>query len=394
MTSINKRQHNKTRLLRMVKGFIPALLMLFVPKKKKRIIFSSDHNIAFKHSSKYLFEYFLKHHQDFEIKFVINSDEYRKKLTMEYGDYFIRSNTLSGHFYVLMAKTWVVSSFETPVGGVLLNIGRKVHHLSHGSPLKNIGLMENSCGKLKKTYYWLIRKNFSYFYSCADIFTPIWVKCLGVNVEDVVIQPLARNELILQPQKELFKSITTKMPHGRHVLYAPTWRPFSDTKLFNFDDFSVARLTECLENNQINIHLRLHPNFSDKIPPELLVSPRIRILGNNDVHDINSILGEFDAVITDYSSIYIDFILTLKPVMFLPYDYSAYNENVGFAIDFQKYTPGPKPASYDKFENELTALLEDRGYYLSERKRVNDELNTIKLEPSKSNADFIISKII
>lgn len=391
--NINRNHHNKTRFIRLLTGLLPSLLMMFMPKNKDRIIFSSDHNIAYKHSSKFLFEYFLEHHQNYDIKFVINDQQKRDKLIKRLGPHFIQTNSFFGMLYALQAKTWIISSLETPVGGVLLNVNRIVHHLSHGSPLKNIGLLEHYQSPLKRLYYFTIRQNFTYFYSSAAIFNEVWAKCLGVSRERVIEQPQARHDLINCPRKQPFKKIIAQVPPGKHVLYAPTWRPFASTKLFFFDDFDYQQLTTFLDNQNINLHIRLHPNFAQQIDSRICRHPRINLLSSHVIHDISLVLGSFDLVITDYSSIYIDFLQTLKPIIFLPYDLQRYKAKVGFAISFSEFTPGPKPNNQADFQKEMQQLLNDKTYYYNNRQRVNAVMNKFHHQHAKTNAEFILNTL-
>ena len=62
--------------------------------------------------------------------------------------------------------------------------------------------------------------------------------------------------------------------------------------------------------------VKLHRNdYSNIITEE---HSNIHVLENNsDVYPLFSII---DLLITDYSSIYFDFLLTKKPVLFFPYD--------------------------------------------------------------------------
>lgn len=390
---MNKDRYNKIRLKLILKGLIPSFLCYLLPRKKNRIIFSSDHNRAYKHSSKFLFEYFIKEYPDLDVKFVINDEDLRVKLNNTIGNYFIESNSYKSIFYILMAKSWVVSSLETPVGGLFLNFRRNVYHLGHGAPLKNIGLTEKYTNVNKVIYYAIIRNNFSYFFSTSELFIDAWSRCLGVNRKKIEIMGQSRNDALFNYDSNLCDKINTLTPKGRNILYAPTWRPFSETEIFPFKDRDIKKLDKFLNDNNFNIFLRIHPNFESDLPKEVLSSNRIVVLSSNIVSEINDVLGYFDAVISDYSSIYIDFLLTKKPVLFLPYDIEKYEEKIGFTIPFEENTPGPKPDSQIKFQNEISNLLSDPDYYLEERELVCKRLNKYTYNNCKYNAEFILERL-
>lgn len=357
-----------SRFLHLLIGFIPATLMLFFPKNKKLIIFNSEFNECFNHNSKYLFLYFLTQRNDFSVKFVVNDSALRVNLIEEFGDYFISTNTIKNIFFVLSARTWVTSSLETPVGGFFLSHGRNVIHLGHGAPIKNIGLGEKYNSPFKKVYYALQRTNFTHFFSTSEVFDNAWSECLGLPLDKVIRSPQARNELISLPA---IKS------DCKSILYAPTWRPFSDTVLFPFEDFCLVSLQSYLEKENIVIYLRLHPNFESEASAYSGYK-NIQLLGKAQVPDINEKLHQFDLLITDYSSIYIDFLLTGSAVLFLPYDLDDYRSSVGFTLDYSSYTPGPKPCSFIEFLDEIGLLVNNKDYFKKERVRVNELLNPIK----------------
>ncbi len=186
--------------------------------------------------------------------------------------------------------------------------------------------------------------------------------------------PQARCDELSTPSLEL---IETHFSRSRYnILYAPTWRPSTETKLFPFDDFDFAKLDSFLKDRGIKIHLRLHPNFESKISESLVKLDSISLISSNCVKDINQLLGAFDLLITDYSSIYVDFLLTEKPLIFLPYDLEEYNRVVGFSIDYEKLSPGPKPKTMTQFLDDLDALLQSPEYYLAERRACNQILNS------------------
>jgi len=392
---MNKDKYVTLRLIFFLKGIFPSLFFLLIPKVKERIIFSSEFNSTYKQNSRFLFEYFINKHPEKEIKFVINDEILRKDLSEKVGHYFIESGTLAGMFYVLRAKTWIVSSLETPVGGIFLSVGRHVYHLGHGSPLKSIGLLEKYTNFKKKIYLKLIRFNFSYFFSTSELFRSTWSGFIGVKPNQVVIMGQARNDALYEPNQALVKKIINKASSSKSILYAPTWRPFCKVRLFPFESFDFFRLSDFLEENNINIFLRLHPNFEDAIPKKFANSTRISTIFSSEVSEINDILGSFDLLITDYSSIYIDYLVTHKPILFLPYDYSEYKEKIGFTIPYDEYTPGPKPKSQVEFESELKKLLFNINYYKKERISANSLLNSLGNGKGscEQNACFILEKL-
>jgi len=390
---MNKDRYVILRLKLLLKGILPSLCFLFIPKLKTRIIFSSEFNLTYKHNSKFLFEYFINKYPEKEIKFVINDQALREELSATVGHYFIESETLAGMFYVLRAKTWIVSSLETPVGGMFLSTGRYVYHLGHGAPIKSIGLLEKYTNLKKKIYLKLMRFNFSYFFSTSELFRSTWSGFIGVKPNKVVIMGQARNDVLHEPNQSLVKKLINKPSPCKNVLYAPTWRTFCETKLFPFEGVDFFRLSNFLEENNINIFLRLHPNFEASIPNEVTNITRVSTLFSSEVAEINDVLGAFDLLITDYSSIYVDYLVTHKPILFLPYDYEEYKEEIGFTIPYNEYTPGPKPKTQAEFESELKKLLFSSLYYKEERISANKMLNYLDGSNCEQNADFILKQL-
>ncbi len=371
----------------MVKGLLPSFISLFLNRKSNRIVFNSEFNENFNHCSKHLFLYFINKHKHLECKFLINNEELKNELSLKYGDYFITSKGFKNTLYILRASTWVTSSLETPIGGLFLSFRRNVFHLGHGAPLKAIGLGESYVNPFKSIYYRLIRTNFTYFVSTSEVFDSAWRKCLNLNERRILRGAQCRNDLILNPD---VKALDLLNPNKRTtVIYAPTWRPFCDTKLFPFDDFEYSELNDFLIKNQIQLFLRLHPNFQMALPEELLNMDNIALLSKDKVEDINTILGGFDLLITDYSSIYIDYLNAFKPILFLPYDFDEYNRKIGFSIDYERYTPGPKPCTSDEFFYEIMKLLEDKNYYGRQRENVHLLLNSTTKRHTEKTANLI-----
>jgi CDP-glycerol glycerophosphotransferase (TagB/SpsB family) len=86
-------------------------------------------------------------------------------------------------------------------------------------------------------------------------------------------------------------------------------------------------------------------------------------------------LPRLDALITDYSSIYFDYLLLDRPVLFFPYDLERYREDErGFYFEYEEVTPGPKARTFDELVSRICELLDgyerERAAWRPERDRV------------------------
>ena len=73
------------------------------------------------------------------------------------------------------------------------------------------------------------------------------------------------------------------------------------------------------------------------------------------VEDIQDLLIHTDIMITDYSSTFIDFCLTGKPIIFYPYDYDEYSSKYLVHYDYFTELPGP----FARTEDELFECIKD-----------------------------------
>ncbi|MFZ7987378.1 CDP-glycerol glycerophosphotransferase family protein [Fusobacterium watanabei] len=368
----NSNKYIYIRLINFVRGFLFSFIYIFIKKNKKRIIFTSTGNIKYDHNSKYLFEYFLKCFSNFEVKYVINEPSLKVSLEKELGDYFIETNSIQGMLYSLKAYTWITSSLELPVGGIFQRINRLVIHLGHGTPLKNIGFLEKNISVLKKIYYTFIKNNFSYVLSTSHDFDKIMSKFLNIPLKRIFTNGQPRLDSIFEKKEDILKRVFKIEKNMKNILYAPTWRKDSEAELFPFTDFNEKEIENFLEDNKINIFLRVHPDFETEIDEKLLKIKGIYVLNSKVVKDISEYLSCFDLLITDYSSIFIDYLLLDKPILFLPYDFEKYNKEIGFTVNYMTHTPGPKSYSFENFKNEIMKLLNNNEYFFKDR--INDKV--------------------
>ena len=95
--------------------------------------------------------------------------------------------------------------------------------------------------------------------------------------------------------------------------------------------------------------------------------------------ELYSILGVSDALITDFSSVYFDYLLVNKPIAFELADKKAYENGRGFLVENPlDYMPGHKIYNVDDFLKFITDLVNDNDIYKNERDILCDKIHKYK----------------
>ncbi len=374
------------------------LQILIKKLKNERIIFNSSFNENYNFNSKYLFEYFIKSKEileNYEIKFVINDDEKRKKLNNSIGNFFIEGKSLKGMKYILESKTWISSTIDPPLLTFFKNKERFFYHLGHGVPLKKIILAEENTTLIQKLNRKLRIKNITHALATSKILKPKIFQAFGSNDKvKIVINGQPRNDKLFEVSElKITDFIEVENEDDKLILYSPTWRPYGETKIFPFPDVSLDKISSFLEENKLILCIREHPYYKVEFPKGIERIKRIQHLNSDKITDIMPYLNQFSGLITDYSSIYLDFLLLELPMLFINSDVEVYEKEVGFFLDYNDFAPGPKVKTQEEFLNELDKLIIDNTYFLKERKLVNKKINAYKTDNCESNCNYILSKI-
>lgn len=340
-------------------------------------LFSSTDNSHYNYNSRYLFEYVKENLPEITPLFVINDPELRNSLSSKYGkQYFIETESIQGIRQALSAGVWFTSA-GLPAYGTGLHKKRLIINLWHGVPLKKIALLDPNLKKAARIYF---KKIFSENYTCilttSHELIPLMARSFAVSEDKIKVWGQPRNDGLFQKNdcRKILGQLFPDLPeYTKTVLYAPTFRDYGQVQLFPFKDFDQKQLEAFLDEKNMLLFIRTHVAEQGSAAPYL--GKRIRFLGNEQVEDVTGILNIFDCLITDYSSIYIDYLLTDKPMIFLPYDRQQYLDGRGMNFDYDDVTPGPKPETFNDF---LDALSPKEDFWKSERTRVNRLFNEIQ----------------
>ncbi|WP_159610483.1 CDP-glycerol glycerophosphotransferase family protein [Glutamicibacter sp. JC586] len=142
------------------------------------------------------------------------------------------------------------------------------------------------------------------------------------------------------------------------VLYAPTFRDDASSSRgkFRFDlPMDLEEFDRRFGEDTI-LMLRMHVLVSNAVSiPESL---RHRIIDVSSHPDIQELYLASDVLITDYSSVFFDYSLLRRPIIFYAYDLENYRDNLrGFYLDYESALPGPIVEEEHELWDVLAAAL-------------------------------------
>lgn len=134
------------------------------------------------------------------------------------------------------------------------------------------------------------------------------------------------------------------------VLYAPTFRDDREADKHIIENIKIKKLKAAFPC-QVEILVRLHPQVHQSVNLDGVVD----VTGYENINELCLIS---DLLITDYSSICMDFSLMRKPMIFYAYDLEKYKGDRDFYFDYETYVPGPIATTMD----ELCAVIEHEDF--------------------------------
>lgn len=140
-----------------------------------------------------------------------------------------------------------------------------------------------------------------------------------------------RIDNVVAPRPETSASIRQRLGltgEARVLLYAPTWR--GDLKTASLDEAKILADLEQLESTGYKVLFRGH-TMVEKILAESVLK---QSLVPADI-DTNDLLAVVDVLVTDYSSIFFDFIPTGKPIFYYAYDLPEYKRDRGMYFELE-----------------------------------------------------------
>ena len=299
----------------------------------------------------------------------------------------------SGWWQLLRCGTAVVDSMDWSHSGRFIALrGANVVQLWHGVPLKRIELLVAEqfaavLPPLHRLVFWAYRafigrhRRVDFLVSTSafvaheammNCFNARYWPATGYPRNDVLLDERLRHHQLMSIGMDVQaeQAVRDAKSRGRRVvLYTPTFRkhffdPFTNGAL------DLSSLEKFAESHDLLILVKLHPWMHQ--PADLGMTGRNIVFANPD-SDIYPLMAEVDVLVTDYSSIYFDYLLLDRPILFYCRDLNDYiEEDRGFIFDYDAMTPGPKVVSQTDMESALAEILRGEDAWREQRGRVRD----------------------
>ncbi len=145
-----------------------------------------------------------------------------------------------------------------------------------------------------------------------------------------------RNDMLVRGDPEVYQAVRRKfgLPEDcKIVLYAPTFRADHSLEPYSVDYFRLRQACEKRFGGRFAVLIRLHPNIME-------LATNLSFDGETTFDaspypDMQELLAAADVVISDYSSLMFDFMLTRRPCFQFATDINAYrgDRNFYFPLD-------------------------------------------------------------
>lgn len=230
-------------------------------------------------------------------------------------------------------------------------------NLWHGTPLKHMGRdikedplnTKNITRNFIQSDYMVMPNTYT-----TDVFKNAYY-LEGIYQGNIIEEGYPRIDLTINTDKVKFKRYLREIgleiqEEKEIILYAPTWKgsdlnkPTNDIERILKD---VEYIQDNIDDTKYKVIIKVHPFLY----PYIKSRNDIKGICVPDEIDTNELLSSVDILITDYSSIYFDFLVTEKPIIFYMWDKENYKNNRGLYID-ECDMPGP-------IESNIEAVVKD-----------------------------------
>lgn len=333
-------------------------LVSLIPKNKSIWVFGAWFGKSFSDNPKYMYQYVASAHSKEITPIWIAKDRELINNLQKLGVNAYYYKSVMGIYYQIVAKVaFVGHSITSDLNSCFIGFNTKRIQLWHGIPLKKIGfddhIFTNKPGLLQrrpKVFALLTNDSYDMITSTGGKCSKIFSSAFNLPLEKCVITGFPRNDVFLEKENKPSKKYK--------VIYMPTFRGGlgAEFDLFKSFGFDLIDIEKKLAAENIELHIRTHP--ANK-PSKFI----LKAIENSDclqmstISDIYECINSYDCLITDYSSIMFDFVISGKPIILAPFDLDSYLKvDRELYYDYSDITGNTKCLNWHEVINEIISV--------------------------------------
>ncbi len=328
-----------------------------VPKNKKKIFLYS--NLGFRDNVKAVYDYLINNGYNNDYKIICSLNDYKKQKAEKNVRFM---SNLRGLFSFFSCKYAFYCFGKYPVKP---RNGQQVFNLWHGMPLKKIGNMVSGAENTDYNY-------FTHILCTSEFFRGIIKESFNCSDEQIVICGEPRTDEMLESAK--LENIKDKL-----LLWLPTFRQGHSDELDILTVEQFEMLDMFCKRYGWNVVIKLHP-LSESDTSCYSSYSNIRILTQSqfetEKNGLYTLLGRADCLITDYSSVYFDYLLLNRPMGFAVKDIKEYETERGFAFENPySYMPGETFSEGKDMLEFIKSVFNGKDNFREKRQEMNNIFN-------------------
>lgn len=367
----------KIRLL--IKYMVMYISMLSL-RSKKIIVFGAWLGDKFADNAKVLF---LEAQEDKELTTVwITRNPKVAEEIQKAGYKAYKWCSIKGIWYQLRAGYAVMTNGISDFKHAFLG-GTTLINLWHGIPLKKVGYDDyyekDWDSKIQKFRARIIHVPLGkeYVVATSPAIAKIYESAFRVPASRVICLGQPRNDVffdrnLMDKVRGNQNKTKTDNKNCIQILYAPTHRKEGRIAIKLSQIFDLEVLNDFCERNQCEFWVKKH-FYHQNEEEELQKYPRIKDI-TRESWDTQELLMRTDILITDYSSIYIDYLLLDRPILFYNFDYKEYLQtDREMYFPYEDVTPGERAGTFTQFMEGLERIMKNgQKHQKGEREQVRN----------------------
>ncbi|MCK4852491.1 MAG: CDP-glycerol glycerophosphotransferase family protein, partial [Candidatus Omnitrophica bacterium] len=205
---------------------------------------------------------------------------------------------------------------------------------------------------------------------------------LRVPDSNVVITGYPRNDVFFAQKREktpLEAGLLLRDRKDRRLgIYMPTHRREGRLDVLSLFFGEMDSINSRLREQRVILLVKVHYYHLEEMQKNPSEYSNIYFIQDKDVEqDIYSLLPAVDFLVTDYSSVYFDYLLLDRPIIFAPFDMEEYlRDDRELYYGYNDVTPGPKAGNWDEVLKYIGESLSFPERYARERDRVREMFHT------------------